>query len=217
MGQKVHPYAFRLGPQYTWKSRWFATGKQYRQFLQQDAQLRELLMDRLKLAGIMDVDIERSIKRILLRLYVTRPGVVIGRGGSGIEELKRVINDLLGLNPRDPKSPQVELLVEEVKNPELSAYLMAVRVADQLARRIPHHRVANKIMDQVVASGALGIKIVLSGRIGGSEIGRTEKFSKGSVPRQTIRADIDFARISAYTKSGYIGVKVWIHRAPVTN
>jgi len=212
MGQKVHPYAFRLGPQYTWKSRWFATGNQYQEFLNQDAQLRDMLMERLRNAGIMDIEIERSLRRIVIRLYVTRPGVVIGRGGSGISELRKDIEHLLEIDSNNKQAIRVDLNVEEVKVPELSAWLMAQRLADQLARRIPYYRAANRIIDNVMNAGALGIKIVLSGRINGAAIGRTQKFSRGSVPRQTIKADIDFARISAYTKSGYIGVKVWIHR-----
>ncbi len=212
MGQKVHPYAFRLGPQYTWKSRWFATGNQYQEFLHQDSQLRSMLMDRLRNAGIMDIEIERSLRRIVIRLFVTRPGVVIGRGGSGISELRKDIEKLLEIDSSSKQAIRVDLNVEEVKTPELSAWLMAQRISDQLARRIPHYRAANRIMDNVMNAGALGIKIVLSGRINGAAIGRTEKFSKGSVPRQTIKADIDFARLPAYTKSGFVGVKVWIHR-----
>ena len=214
MGQKVHPYSFRLGPQYTWKSRWFATGDQYRQFLAQDVSLRNLLMSKLRTAGIMDVEIERSIKRVLIRLFVTRPGVVIGRGGSGIEELRKEIAELLGINQNDAQALRVDLIVEEVKTPELSAYLMAQRISDQLARRIPHYRVVKKIIEQVMQAGALGINVVLSGRINGAEIGRTEKFADGSVPRQTLRAEIDFARVAVHTKSGFVGVKVWIHKSP---
>ncbi len=211
MGQKIHPYVFRLGSQFTWKSRWFATGTEYRRLLMQDVQLRKFLHEKLRPAGLVDVDIERSIKKLLIRIYVSRPGVVIGRGGAGIAELRKQIDSLLKVSPKDAPV-HVDLSVEEVKNPELSAHLMALRIADQIARRIPHQRVIRKVLDQVMASGALGIIVVISGRINGAEIGRRERFSTGSVPRQTIRADIDFSRYPIHTQSGYVGVKVWIHR-----
>lgn len=212
MGQKVHPYSFRLGPQYTWRSRWFAQGTQYKQLLQQDYVLRQFLQERLRSAGLMEIEIERSIRRLQIRLFVMRPGVVIGRGGSGIEELKKQLTEKLQAMASDRRMPQLDLIVEEVNRPELSAQLMAQRMVDQLSRRIPHSRAANRLMEQIMASGALGVMITLAGRINGSEIGRTEKHSMGSVPRQTIRADVDFARVPALTKSGYVGVKVWIHR-----
>ncbi len=216
MGQKIHPYLFRLGSQFTWKSRWFATGSEYRRLLMQDVELRKFLEEKLRPAGLVDVDIERSIKQILIRIYVSRPGVVIGRGGVGIMELRKQIESLLKVTPKDT-SLHIELSVEEVKVPEFSSKLMALRIADQIARRIPHQRVIRKVMDQVMASGALGIKVVISGRIRGAEIGRTEMFSSGSVPRQTIRADIDFTRYPIYTQSGYVGIKVWIHKPAPTN
>lgn len=212
MGQKIHPFGFRLGPQFTWKSRWFATGAQYRKLIQEDTKLRETLMERLKPAGVTGVEIERSLRSIGIKLMVTRPGVVIGRGGSGIEELRKFITAFLDINPKDSRAPRVDLNVEEVKNPDLSSHLVATRIADQLIRRIPHGRVTTRIMEQVMNSGARGVQVVLAGRIGGSEIGRTEKYSQGSVPRQTLRADIDFARVAALTKSGYVGIKVWIYQ-----
>jgi len=211
MGQKVHPYAFRLGPLYTWKSRWFADKKQYAQLVKQDDQIRNLLMTQLRPAGITDIEIERSLKKITIRLYVTRPGVVIGRGGSGIQLLKQQLDQIINQDQPDNKRIQLELNVEEVKVPELSAYFMATRIADQLAHRLPHQRVVKRAMEQIINAGAQGVKVVLSGRIGGKEISRTENFSLGSVPRQTIRSQIDYAQVPAYTKSGFIGVKVWIH------
>jgi len=215
MGQKVHPYSFRLGSQFTWKSRWFAVGSEYRRLLQQDVKVRKFLYARLRSAGLADVEIERSIKRIMIKVLVSRPGVVIGRGGSGITELRSALENLLKSNNKS-SNLQIDLNVEEIKIPELSAYLMALRISDQITKRMPHSRVIKKVMENVINSGALGIKVVLSGRINGADIGRTEQFSKGSVPRQTLRADIDFAREPIYTKSGYVGVKVWIHK-PITN
>jgi len=216
MGQKVHPYSFRLGSQFTWKSRWFALGGEYRKLLQQDVQIRKFLFEKLRPAGLVDVEIERSIKRIMIKVLVSRPGVVIGRGGSGIAELRSNLEKLLK-PANNANKLQIELNVEEIKIPELSAYLMALRISDQITKRMPHSRVIKKVMENVMNSGALGIKVQLSGRINGADIGRTEQFSKGSVPRQTLRADIDFAREPIYTKSGYVGVKVWIHKPITTN
>ena len=212
MGQKVNPTAFRLGPQYTWKSRWFATGKRYAQLVAVDTKLRADLMKKLARAGICEVEIERSLKSMTIRLYVSRPGVVIGRGGTGIEDLKKYIYKFLNIDPNDPQATKVDIPVEEVKNPDLNAHLIAKRVVDQLVRRIPHRRVVHKAMDTVMAAGAKGVKIILSGRIAGAEISRVEKYSQGSVPQQTIRADIDYAQIPALTRSGYVGVKVYIYK-----
>ena len=212
MGQKVHPFGFRLGPLYTWKSRWYAGSSTYQHFVLQDVKLRKFLKERLKLAGINKVDIERSINTTKITLHVSRPGVVIGRGGSALEELKREISKLLKINPKDPKAPKVEVEVVEVKNAELSAYLTAQRIAEQLMKRYPHRRAVSQALERVMGAGAKGVKIVLSGRIAGAEISRTEKYSEGSVPTQTIRADIDYAIYPSLTKFGYIGVKVWIYK-----
>lgn len=212
MGQKVHPFGFRLGPLYTWKSRWFADNKSYQNFVLQDAKLRKFLNSRLKLAGINLVEIERSINTTKIILHVARPGVVIGRGGSALEELKKEIAAQLHTKGNDPKSSKVEVEVVEVKDAELSAYLVAQRISEQLAHRYPHRRAVSQALERIMAAGAKGVKIVLAGRIGGSEIGRREKYSEGSVPTQTIRADIDYAHFPSLTKFGYIGIKVWIYR-----
>lgn len=212
MGQKVNPFGFRLGPLYTWKSRWFADKRSYQNFVLQDAKLRKFLASRLKLAGINLVEIERSINTTKIILHVARPGVVIGRGGSALEELKKEIAAQLLTKKDDPKSSKVEIEVVEVKDAELSAYLVAQRISEQLAHRYPHRRAVSQALERIMSAGAKGAKIVLSGRIGGSEIGRREKYSEGSVPTQTIRADIDYANFPSLTKFGYIGIKVWIYR-----
>lgn len=212
MGQKVNPTAFRLGPQYTWKSRWFATGKRYAQLVAVDTKLRKILMKRLERAGICEVEIERSLKSMTIRLFVSRPGVVIGRGGTGITELRKFIYEFLDINPDDPQAMKVDIPVEEVKQPDLNAHLVAKRVADQLVRRIPHRRVVHKTMGAVMAAGAKGVKIILGGRIAGAEISRTEKYFQGSIPQQTIRANIDYASLPALTRSGYVGIKVYIYK-----
>jgi small subunit ribosomal protein S3 len=212
MGHKVHPTVFRLGPQYTWKSRWFATGKRYAELVNTDIKLRNELMKKLANAGICEVEIERSLRSITIRLFVSRPGVVIGRGGSGIEELRKFIYVFLKINPDDSHAVRVDVPVEEVKSPDLNAYLVAKRVADQLQRRIPHRRVVHRSLDTVMAAGAKGVKIILGGRIAGAEISRTEKYFQGSIPQQTIRADIDYAEVPCLTRSGYVGIKVYIYK-----
>jgi small subunit ribosomal protein S3 len=169
-------------------------------------------LEKLQLAGVVKVEIERSINTIKIVLHVSRPGVVIGRGGSGLEALKKIINDQLGINPVDPRAIKVDLEVREVKEADLSARLVCQRLVQQLAKRYPHRRAVAMAMDRVMSAGARGIKIVLAGRIAGAEISRREKYSRGTIPLQTLRADIDYAQMPSLTKSGYIGVKVWIYK-----
>ncbi|KKQ95916.1 MAG: 30S ribosomal protein S3 [Candidatus Woesebacteria bacterium GW2011_GWB1_43_14] len=213
MGQKINPIGFRVGKFIPWKSRWFVDDRSYKDMLIEDIKIRKFLMEKLKVSGITSVEIERLPKSMVITMTVSRPGVVIGRGGSGIEEIK---NDILRIIKKvrgsAPKTLKIDLQVHEVKNPELSAQLVANRIIGELERRMPHRRVVARTMDRVMQSGASGIKIVLSGRIGGAEISRVEKYNQGSVPTQTLRSDIDYAQMPALLKRGYVGVKVWIHR-----
>jgi len=210
MGQKVNPIGFRLGYWQTWKSRWFARKPEdYRRNLLEDVKIREYLMAKLKLAGIVSVQIERFINKMKITLHVSRPGVVIGRGGTGLELLKKELCQMVSI-PEPEKNLELDII--EVKAPELSAQLVATRIAEQLERRLPHRRVVAKTIERVMAAGAEGIRVILAGRIGGAEISRTETFSQGKVPLQTLRAEIDYAQVPALTKFGYIGVKVWIYR-----
>ncbi len=210
MAQKVNPFGFRLKESKAWKSRWFAKHpQQYRDNILEDHKVRRYLMNKLALAGIVEVQIDRSINKMKITLKVSRPGVVIGRGGSGLELLKKELIKMVSL-PEPEKN--LELDVEEVKDPELSARLVAVRVAQQLERRMPYRRVANKAVERVMNAGAEGVKIALSGRVGGTEVGRTETFKKGAIPLQTLRAEIDYAQVPALTRFGYVGVKVWIYK-----
>lgn len=206
MGKKVNPYSMRLGNLYTWKSRWFADDQSYQKLLLADVKLRQFLMRELKPAGITQVNIERSPKLVKIILYVSRPGVVIGRGGANLEELKKIIAK------KFEPGLKIELEIEEVKDPEVNAQLVLENIITQLEKRIPHRRVVNRMMERVMNAGAKGIKIVLSGRIAGAEISRREKYSQGTVPLQSLRTDIDYAEHPALTKSGYIGVKVWINK-----
>jgi small subunit ribosomal protein S3 len=213
MGQKVNPEGFRLGVVggFSWRSNWFADKKSYKDLLFQDIILRKKLLEKLKLAGVMRVNIERSPREIRVRVIVSRPGMVIGRAGTGTEELKKYIFDTLNLN-KSEKPPKIDLIVEEVKDPETSAYLVSGKIVEQLIRRMPHRRVVKKAMERVISAGAKGIKVVLGGRINGAEIARRESYHLGKIPLQTLRANIDYFSNPALTKSGYIGVKVWIYK-----
>lgn len=213
MGQKVNPVGFRIGRFKPWKSRWFAEDETYKDLLLEDIKIRKALMGRLKLAGITSVDIERLPKNVVITMTVSRPGVVIGRGGTGIEDIKKFILEIIKkVRGKKIEDLKIDLRVNELRNPELSAHLVATRVAAELERRMPHRRVVARTMERVMQSGAAGIKIVLSGRIGGAEIGRVEKYHMGSVPAQTLRENIDYAQVPALLKRGYVGVKVWIHK-----
>ncbi len=215
MGQKVNPQILRLGTVFTWKSRWFSD-KNYKSTLLEDYKIRKALMDRLRLAGIAHVDIERSINSIKVIVYVARPGMVIGRAGTGLEDLKKFLMDIIKTAGQKMAKtavlPKLDIRIESVKNPNLDAYLVARNIADQLGRRLPYKRILGQTASRVMEAGANGVRIVLSGRIAGAEIGRREKTQLGTVPLSTIRERINFASFPAMTKKGYIGVKVWINR-----
>ncbi|OGE37761.1 30S ribosomal protein S3 [Candidatus Daviesbacteria bacterium RIFCSPLOWO2_01_FULL_39_12] len=211
MGQKVHPVGFRMGIGASWQSRWFANSVKYRQNIAEDWQIRQLLLKKLRSAGIALIEIERAINKLKVIIFVSRPGVLIGRGGSGLTELKKYL--MKELKIKDENS--LEIVPMELKSPDLSAYLVAQSVADQLIRRLPAQRVMNQVIERVMRAGAKGVKVVLSGRIGGAEIARREWRATGTMPLHTLRSDIDFAIYPALTKSGYVGVKVWINKGEV--
>lgn len=210
MGQKVNPIGFRLGTVYTWNSRWFAQkGDIFRNQLLEDQQIRKYLMENLKAAGIAKVEIERSFDKRTIYIHVSRPGVLIGRGGTGIEQLKNTLMKKFKIKD----AGKLELRPEEVKAPDLNAQLIAASIADQLTRRIPFRRVMNQAKERVKRSGAAGVRISLAGRLGGSEIARREVVKEGSIPLHTIRAAVDFAKIDAKVpKAGIVGVKVWVYK-----
>lgn len=213
MGQKVNPAGFRIGYFKPWKSRWFADNSTYKDYLLEDIKIRKSLMDKLRNAGVTEIEIERMSKSLAIIITVSRPGVVIGRGGSGLEDLKKQVLQIISeVRGSKVDNLQIDLRVNEVKEPELAAQIVASRVAFDLERRMPHRRVISRAMDRVMQSGALGVKIVLSGRIGGAEISRVEKYHRGSVPTQTLRENIEYAQIPALLKRGYVGVKVFIHK-----
>ncbi len=219
MGQKIHPYGFRLGPLYTWVSRWFADDSRYADLLLQDVLLREALAKRLKPAGLEQAEIERSINKLRVVLHVTRPGLVIGRGGTGLEDVKKFVEATLrsiakkkriGKSSFDETKTKVEVVVEPVKEPNLSANIVANNIADQLIKRMPHKRICMQTLDRVMTAGARGVKIKLAGRIAGAEISRRETYKAGTIPLSTLREPVEYAEVPALTKSGYVGVKVWI-------
>jgi small subunit ribosomal protein S3 len=215
MGQKVNPTSFRLGNLFTWKSKWFAEPRQYSETVLEDRKLREFLNKKMANAGIVQVNIERSLTMINVVLHVARPGVVIGKGGANLEVIKKDVERILNVAKKKKDKVKVDLKVQEVKKPDLSAKLVAEKIVDQLIKRYPHRRAVSQAMEKVMASGAKGVKIALAGRIGGAEIGRKEKYFEGKVPTQTLRADIDYHEMPARTRSGYVGVKVWINKGEV--
>lgn len=208
MGQKINPVGFRMGVGSSWVSRWFAGSKKYQQFVEEDLHLRDLLMKKLRPAGISSVEIERSINKIRVIVTVARPGILIGRGGTGLTELKKFIMQ----NMKIKEENTLEIVPKELRSADLSAYLVAQSVAEQLVKRLPAQRVMNQTIDRVMRAGAKGVRVALSGRIGGAEIARREHKSAGTMPLHTLRSDIDFAVYPALTKSGYVGVKVWINK-----
>jgi small subunit ribosomal protein S3 len=209
MGQKINPIAFRISAGGTWKSRWFGDKKSYPKNLLEDLRIRKVLLEKLKLAGVTSVEIDRLINKVNITIYVSRPGMVIGRGGAGTEELRKILASIVTI-PEQEKNIHIDVV--QVNNPDLSASLVAAKIASELERRLPHRRVAKKTIERVMASGAKGVRVALSGRIEGAEIARKERFSAGKIPLGTMRADIDYASVPALTKFGYIGVKVWIYK-----
>ncbi|MFA5827872.1 MAG: 30S ribosomal protein S3 [Candidatus Shapirobacteria bacterium] len=210
MGQKVNPIGFRLettknSPE--WQSSWYADKKKYSALLIQDKVIRDYLQKKLYSAGVVALKIERSTKRLKLVIIVSRPGLVIGRGGKELEAIKK---DILKLLPKTSGKQNVEIQVEEFKHSDLSAKLIGEKIAYQLTKRLPYRRAVLSAMEKSIQAGAKGIKVILSGRINGAEISRREKFSQGKVPLSTIRANIDYAECPSLTRSGYIGVKVYL-------
>ena len=212
MGQKVHPKGLRLGVINNWSSRWFFSQKKaYREALISDVRIRKFLMKKLSFTSVTQIDIERAINKIVLIIYSVKPGMIIGRGGKGLEEIKNYIMKFLKLGSKG-KETKIDLKIEPVKKPYLNAYFVGQTIAEKLVRNFPHRSVVHNALNRVMEAGAKGVKIQLGGRIAGSEISRREKYFEGTIPTSTIREDVDFAIYPALTRSGYIGVKVWICR-----
>ena len=207
MGQKVNPYGFRLGITTDWKSRWF-NDENYQDWVIEDWKIRNYLVGQLARAAVSRIEIERTRDRLRIDIHTARPGIVIGRRGSEAERLRTELAKITG-------NPRVQLNIQEVKQPELDAGLMAQGVADQLAGRVSFRRAMKRTMQNVQKAGAQGIRVQCSGRLGGSEMSRSEQYREGRVPLHTLRADIDYGFREARTSTGRIGVKVWIYKGDI--
>ena len=203
MGQKTHPKGLRLEVNKNWTSNWFPKKNSYAKDLAQDIKLRKYLKKRLQDASVASINIERTSQAITVTIHTARPGIVIGRGGEEVARLKKEVSKLC--NTED-----IHLNINEVKRPELNAELVGQNIASQLVKKMPYRRVLNKTMQSTMRMGAEGIRINVSGRLGGVEIARSERFMEGRVPLHTLRADIDYALVEAHTTYGIIGIKVWI-------
>ncbi len=203
MGQKVHPYGFRLGINRTWRSRWFAR-KDYAALLHEDLGLKVMLKKKFAHAGVSRVEVERAANKLTIIIFTSRPGIIVGKKGTEIEKLKK---DLQVLTGRD-----INLKIQEVNKPELDAQLVSEGIAQQLEKRIAFRRAMRRAVDSTLRFGAKGIKVRTSGRLNGAEIARTEWYLHGQLPLHTIRADIDYGFAEAHTTYGVIGVKVWIYK-----
>ena len=206
MGQKVNPYGIRLGINKTWSSRWFSK-QEYTKLLHQDLKIKEYVEKKLKNASISKINIERAAKKLRLSIYSSRPGIIIGKKGADIETLKNDLSKMSNL--------EVFLDIKEVRKPEVEAKLVAENIESQLEKRISFRRAMKKAVQSAMRLGAKGVKVVCSGRLGGAEIARTEKYHEGSVPLHTLRGDIDYSTAEAETTYGICGIKVWINKGEI--
>ncbi len=207
MGQKVHPNGFRVGVIRDWNSRWYAEDSHYSEYLIEDQKIRKYIKKKLFISGISKVEIERTAKFVKVNVYTAKPGLVIGKGGNLADTLKKDIEKMI--------NKQVNLNVVEVKETEINAQLVAENIAEQLEKRISFRRAMKQCMSRAMKQGALGIKAACSGRLGGADMARTEFYKEGTIPLQTLRADIDYGFHEADTTYGKIGVKVWIYKGEV--
>ena len=208
MGHKVHPFGFRLGYIRDWQTHWFADRpEQYRANLQEDLQIRDHIIDKHRDAAVAKVEIERKASEVRALIHTARPGVVIGRGGQRVEELRQELEEKTG--------KRVRVDINEIRQPELEATLVAQSIADQIQRQVSFRRATRQAVQRSMQAGAQGIRVAVSGRLGGAEIARTEKAMDGRVPLHTLRADIDFGTAEARTQMGQIGVKVWVYRGDI--
>lgn len=206
MGQKVNPIGFRLGIVKTWESRWYA-GKKYAEYILEDYKIRQFIKDRLYHAGISKMEIERSAKRVRLRVFTSRPGIVIGKKGAEISLLKKDLEKII--------AHEVLIDIQEVRKPEIDAQLVAENIALQIIRRVAFRRAMKRGISSAMRFGAEGIKVICSGRLGGAEMARTEQYREGRVPLHTLRADIDYGFTAARTTYGIIGIKVFIFKGEI--
>ena len=207
MGRKVHPIGFRLKINKTWEGRWYAEGEDYVNQLHQDFALRDLVRGEAPRAGVSRIEIERFPGKVKIVVHTAKPGILIGRKGENVKKMRAKLEVLVG--------KKIDLEIKEIKSPDLDAYLVAHNIAEQLERRISYQRAMKRSIQQAIRQGGLGIRVEVSGRLSGAEMARTVNMREGQVPRQTLRADIDFAKAEALTTYGRIGVKVWIYKGEV--
>ncbi len=207
MGRKVHPFGFRLGIIKTWKSRWYAEGEEYVERLVEDKHIRDMIREEAGHAGIAEIEIERLPNQVIVIIHTAKPGIIIGRRGASVKQLRQNLEDKTG--------KRIKVEVQEVDRPDLNAYLVAENITSQLERRISHGRAMRRAVQQAMRAGAEGVMIACGGRLSGAEMARRETVNEGRIPRHTLRADIDFARAEALTTYGRIGVKVWIYKGEV--
>lgn len=207
MGQKVHPLGLRLGIIKEWDGRWYAKKKAYLEYLHEDLKIRRYIKNKLYAAGISRVEIERAANRVKVTIHTARPGMVIGRGGTEVEKLRQELESMTG--------KQVQVVIHEIKQPDLDAQLVAESIAAQIERRISYRRAMKQALARAMKAGAQGIKLKVGGRLNGAEIARSEGYSEGKVPLQTLRADVDYGFAEANIAAGKIGVKVWIYKGEV--
>lgn len=207
MGRKVHPYGLRIGVIKDWKAKWYAEGDEYTELLHEDLAIRKLIRKEMGRAGISDIHINRFPNQVSITVFTAKPGIMIGRKGANVKELRGKLEELTG------KSIRID--VQEVENPETDATLIAERVVEQIERRISHRRAMKQAAMRAMRQGAKGVKIEVTGRLAGAEMARKESVNEGQVPRHTLRADIDYAQDEALTTYGRIGIKVWIYKGEV--
>ena len=212
MGHKINPKVIRLNITRTWPSKWFATGKDMIKFLEQDVRIRKFLFKELREAGLDRVEVERSGHKISVGIFTAKPGIIIGRGGSGAGDLKKKLHDKF---LKSFRLADINLNITEFDRPNLSSMIIAQAMAIDIEKRMPFRRVMKQAINKVERAGALGVKVVVSGRLNGSEIARTELLTSGKVPLHTLRADIDFAKTTARTTYGAIGIKFWIYKGNI--
>ena len=207
MGHKVHPGGLRVGIIHTWKSNWFTSNKEFAGALLEDVHIRDHIYGKLAHAGLSDIHIRKDKQRVTVDIYTARPGIVIGKSGSEVDALRRELHDMTGKN--------VQVNITEIKRPELDAKLVAQSIAEQLQNRVAFRRAMKRALTSAMRSGAKGVKVQVSGRLGGAEMARTEGYSDGRVPLHTLRANIDYGFFEARTTAGRIGVKCWINKGEV--
>jgi len=207
LGRKVHPFGFRIGIIKQWKSRWYAEGETYANLVGEDMQIRRIIREHMGNSGIAEIEIERLPNQVIATIHTAKPGMIIGRRGEAVTDLRKKLEDMTG------KKFKIE--VSEIEKPDLNAFLVAENITQQLEHRVSHSRAMRRAVQNAMRAGAQGIKIVCGGRLSGAEMARSEEMSEGRIPRHMLRADIDFARAEALTTYGRIGVKVWIFKGEV--